>query len=123
MLDLNNLGSGRVKGSISTQFATTLAVERVLIASGQKVSGYTSFLATLEFVGYIVMILTSLFIISAITIIYTILFLVRVYKYLRFYRYRKHLAELEMAEDIEAAKNKHRFDLTQEEEDEVKNFY
>ena len=87
-MKLEDLGKFKVDGAIDTQWQTNLAVERILIASGKKVSGITSLLTGLEFIGAILTIFLSLFIIVTLIVIHSLLFLVRVYKYLRHSRKR-----------------------------------
>lgn len=82
-MKVNELGNFKVSGSIDTQWRTNLAVERILIASGQKVNGITSFLTTLEFIGNILLILLSLFIITTILTIEFLLWLVRSYYFIK----------------------------------------
>lgn len=83
-MNIEDLGKFRVNGSIDTQWRTNLAVERILIASGKKVSGITSILTTLEFIGSILTIILSAFIIVTLLTIHFLLFLVRIYKWVRY---------------------------------------
>ena len=77
------LGDFKIDGAIDAQFRTTNAVERIMLASGQKVNGFTSFLVTLEFIGAILTIFLSIFIIAILLLIQIILFFARLWK--RFY--------------------------------------
>ena len=127
-MSLLDIGKFRIGGSINTQFATTNAVERLMIASGQQVGGFTSFLTTLEFLGYILLIFTGLFIISALLIIYTILFLARLYSYLfpskaQREAYAKAVANGEFMTDEELEEREKRFELTEEDIEEINNFH
>lgn len=81
-MDINKLGDFKIRGSVDTQFRTNIAVERLLIASGHKVQGFTSFLTTLETIGNILLIFLSVFIIATLLIIYVLRFFVWVYKIL-----------------------------------------
>jgi len=82
-MNINNLGSGRVRGSINTQWQTNLAIERVLIGLKGGVSGITELLSTIEFIGAILLIFWSAFIIVFILLIELILLFVSIYKSIR----------------------------------------
>jgi hypothetical protein len=68
----DNIGGFKIGGSVDAQFQTSNAVERMMIASGKQVGGFTSFLATIEFIGFILLIALSLFIIATLSLIYII---------------------------------------------------
>lgn len=125
---LDNIGKFNVRGSVDTQFRTGLALERIAIASGEKVGGFTSFLTTLETIGFILMILTGLFIISAIVIIYVLIGISRIFEFFWTSKERKEAYEQAKANgdfmtDEELERNKAKFELTEDEEEEIKNFH
>lgn len=125
---LENLGSGKIGGSINAQFQTDLAVERFMISTGQQVGGYTSFLRTLEFIGGLILLATGIFIISIFIIIHTTLFLCRVYRYLfpskeQKLAYEKAKANGEFMTDEELAEHEKRFELTPEDIEEINNYH
>lgn len=117
-MDLKNLGKFRVNGSIDTQWQTTLAVERVLIASGQKVSGITTFLTTLEMIGAILTIFLAVFIIATLLVIHILLFLVRLYKYF-FYTPKK----VQESEKSSVAETPTMVEVSEEDEEILENFH
>lgn len=122
----DNIGDFRVRGSVNTQFQTGNALERVMIASGQQVGGFTSFLTTLETIGYIFLILTGLFIISAFAIIYTLIFLARVWSWLfpskaQRRAYAKAKANGEFMTDEEVEERLSRFEMSEEDEQDIIN--
>ena len=125
---LDNIGKFRVGGSIDTQFRTGNALERIAIASGQQAGGFTSFLATLEFLGFILLILTSLFIISAFAVIYTLLFIGRVWSFFfpskeQRRAYAEAEARGEFMTDEELERLEKRFELSDEDMEEINNFH
>lgn len=121
-MKIENLGKFRVGGSINTQFETGLALERIMIASGERVNGLTSFLTTLEFFGHIILILTGLFILAAYGLIYLILFFIEVYKIITGYNKRREANASRLTEE-EIDKRLAKFVMTEEEEKEVENFH
>ena len=118
----DNIGGFKVGGSIDAQFQTGNALERMMIASGKQVGGFTSFLVTLEFIGYILLIALSLFIISALLIIYTIQALAVLFR-LIFPNAATKEARANYMTDEEVEAKLNRFELTPEEEEEIKNFH
>jgi len=125
---LDNIGNFRVGGSIDAQFRTGNALERIMIASGQQVGGFTSFLTTLELFGYLLLMFTGIFIICAFAIIYILIFVARVWGYLfpskaQKKAYAKAKANGEFMSDKELEQRLNRFELTKEEEEEIKNMH
>lgn len=121
-MKIENLGKFRVGGSINTQFETGLALERIMIASGERVNGLTSFLTTLEFFGHIILILTAVLILTAYAIIYFMLFLINIYKFITGYNKRREVNASQLTEE-EINKRLAKFEMTEEEEKEVENFH
>lgn len=119
---LDNIGKFKIGGSINTQFQTGNALERIAIASGQQVGGFTSFLVTLEFLGYLLLIALSLFIISAFTIIYTLIFLARLWSWIfPSAEVREERANYMTDEELDEKLAK--FELTAEDEEEIMNMH
>ena len=119
---LEDIGSFKVGGSIDAQFRTDNALERIAIASGKQVGGFTSFLMTIEFIGNILLIVFSLFIISAILIIYTILFLGRVWGYF-FPNAEQRKANGVYISDEELDRLESKFELTEDDIEEINNYH
>ena len=119
---LEDIGSFKVSGSIDTQFRTDNALERIAIASGKQVGGFTSFLMTIEFIGYILLIGLSLFIISSILIIYCLLFVARVWGYF-FPNAEQRKINSEYISDEELDRLESKFELTSDDIEEINNFH
>lgn len=90
-MKFEDLTEFKINGSIDKQWKTNLAVERILIASGKKVGGITSFLTGLEFIGSILTVFLSLAIIIVLVIIHSALFLTRLVRYIQSKRNKKNL--------------------------------
>lgn len=127
-MGLEDLGDFKVGGSINTQFETSIGIERIMIGLGQQAGGITSFLTTLEFIGYILLIFWGVFFIALTCFIHTVLFFVSIYKWCFLAEERK--AAYEKAEangafltDEEVRVRLAKFELTEEEEEEVRNFH
>lgn len=118
---IDNIGKFSVNGSIDTQFSTSLALERIAIASGERVGGLTSFLATLELIGKIVLMLIGLFIIASYIIIYTVIYLCRLYRWI-FPSEEQIEANNNYMSDEEVEEKLSKFDLTDEDMEEINNY-
>jgi len=127
-MGLDDLGNFNIGGSINTQFETSLGIERVMIGLGKQAGGLTSFLTTLEFIGYILLIFWGVLFIAIICFIHIVLFLCKIYKYFytskaRKEAYEKAKANGEFMTDEEVRERLAKFELTEEEEEEVRNFH
>jgi len=116
---LDNIGDFKIGGSIDSQFRTNNAVERIMIASGEKVNGLTSFLTTLEFIGNILLILTSVLIITTLILIHTIKFIARAWSIL----FPSKAKRKEYLEIKQLDNKQNNFELTDEDIIEINNFH
>lgn len=114
---LDNIGKFKVQGSIQTQFETTIALERIMYGLGQKATGITSVLMSLEFIGYVLMIFWGLFFLALMLFIHIVLFIVSIYKY--FWTPKQNTT----TKTKQTVEDEVDYELTPEQEEEISNFH
>lgn len=115
-MDFRKLGSSRIKGSIDAQWQSNLAVERILIGARDGASGLTELLSTLEFIGYILLVVYSVFLICFLLLIQILLGLVAIYKAVKYRNANKTLEQEVEADDG------YQYELSDEDIEELENY-